>query len=346
MGRHHLSTLTTDSYDPTVPAVLTRRLRTIPLMIVSALVLLATAPVTVPVAVIADAARWLANRSPFMATRILLFGLVYTWAETAGIVGSAISVLGAREPEVLSERTYRLQVWWAKTLLAAVQRIFGIRLEVEGSENIAPGPILVLAHHASLVDNLLPACLITEPYGIKLRYVLKAELLNDPAIDIVGTRVPNAFVTRGGESEGAVADIVTLTHSLGPGDGVLIFPEGTRFSVSKRDKALAMLRRRKSRWADLASELTSVLPPRAKGTLALLEATTCDVVVLAHRGLGGFATLADIWRGGMVDTTVGVRFRRVRRGDIPSGRGATVDWLFGVWHDIDRWITNTNEVRT
>ena len=43
------------------------------------------------------------------------------------------------------------------------------------------------------------------PHQVRLRYVLKRELLLDPCLDIVGNRLPNCFVARSGAD--AQADI-------------------------------------------------------------------------------------------------------------------------------------------
>lgn len=73
-------------------------------------------------------------------------------------------------------------------------------------------------------------------------------------------------------------------------------------------------------------------------TLANLESTDADVVVLAHTGLEGFATARDIWQSDLVGSRIVVSFRRIPRTDIPVGRSARVDWLFQVWADVDDWV--------
>jgi hypothetical protein len=82
-----------------------------------------------------------------------------------------------------------------------------------------------------------------------------------------------------------------------------------------------------------------VLPPRAGGTLALLEAATeADVVVCAHTGFEGAATLAQIWRGELLHGTIRVRFQRIPRASIPTARNAQADWLRERWQEIDAWV--------
>jgi 1-acyl-sn-glycerol-3-phosphate acyltransferase len=210
---------------------------------------------------------------------------------------------------------------------------------VENPEVAGPGPILVFARHASIVDNLLPYLLITRPAGVRLHYVLKYELLGDPALDIAGLRLPNHFVRRGsGEGAREIAAVGALAEDLGADEGVLIFPEGTRFREEKRAAAIAAAGRRSPEVKEIAEGYRSVLPPRLGGPLALLAASEADVVILAHRGLDGFATVADIWAGGIIGARVAVRLTRIPRSQIPAGRSEQAVWLHRVWAEVDDWV--------
>ncbi len=129
-----------------------------------------------------------------------------------------------------------------------------------------------------------------------------------------------------------------LGTGLGAEEGVLIYPEGTRYSEEKQV-------RYGRRWVDqggpigeIVAGFRRVLPPRPGGTLALLDASTADVVVLAHRGLEGFARVKDMWSGGLVGTTVELRFWRVPRNAIPNDDESRMRWLFELWADVDAWV--------
>ena len=286
-------------------------------------------PLLLAMAVVVDAARWLVRRRPWMATRLTLFLWVYLFAEAAAIV--ALFLAWALPPRGrLVERTYRLQALWAGLLFGAARRLFSLRFDVDGAEAVAPGPVAVLMRHASIVDNLLPAVLVSAPHGLRLRYVLKRELLSDPAIDVAGLRLPNCFVLRGADdAEAEIARVRSLASGLGPREGVLIYPEGTRFTAAKRRRAVERLPR--------AAELEHVLPPRPGGTLAVLDAGA-DVVVCAHHGLDGFASVGDLWRGGLVRRTVRVRFSRFPSASLPEGAEARTEWLWQRWREVDEWI--------
>lgn len=286
-------------------------------------------PLLLAVALAVDAVRWAVRRRPWMATRLTLFLWVYLAAEAAAIV--ALFLAWALPPRGrLVERTYRLQAWWAALLFGAARRLFSLRFDVEGADDVVPGPIVVLMRHASIVDNLLPAVLVAAPHGLRLRYVLKRELLSDPAIDIAGGRLPNCFVLRGADdAEAEIARVRALADGLGPREGVLIYPEGTRFTAEKRRRAIERVPR--------AAGLEHVLPPRPAGTLAVLD-TGADVVVCVHHGLDGFASIGDLWRGGLVRRTVRVRFSRFAGASLPEGREARTDWLWQRWQEVDDWI--------
>lgn len=322
---------------------LLRRLRTVPTFVAALLVMAVLAPVALPFLAVFDAGRHLLRKRPWMGTRLYLFGLIYFGAEVAGL-----AALGAVWPAAgfgknrarLMNSTFGIQQAWASALLWAARRIFRLRFEVAGTEAIPPGPFLLMVRHASIVDNLLPAAYVSRPTGIRLRYVLKRELLGDPCLDVAGNRLPNYFVRRGsGETDRELAEIRRLGENLASHEAVLIYPEGTRFTPEKQRATLTRMERADPALRDRARRLRHVLPPRLSGPLALLDATDpADVVVMAHHGLDGFAHLQDIWAGGMVDTTIRVQFWRFPRAGIPTERSARVDWLYDVWTRVDEWI--------
>ncbi|HSJ28043.1 MAG TPA: 1-acyl-sn-glycerol-3-phosphate acyltransferase [Acidimicrobiia bacterium] len=320
---------------------LTRRLITIPALILLWAVVWVAAPLLLSLALVVDSARWLGRRTPWMAVRLVLFLMAYTAAEVIGLTALAATwvVSGGGRLLDLQEPTFAIQQWWAGVVLTACRRIFGLEIAAAGLTAVSPAPFVLIARHASIVDNLLPAWFISRPHGTRIRYVMKRELLLDPALDVAGRRLPNVFIRRdGGEAESDVAAIRRLAEQL-PDDGaILIYPEGTRYSVEKRDRLASVLARRSPRLADRIGGLTHVLPPRPAGTSALLEGCQADVVVMVHRGLDGFARVADIWRGAMVRRRVEIEFWRIPRSDIPAGRSEQAEWLFDVWSRVDRWV--------
>ncbi len=318
-----------------------RRVRTVPMIFFGLIV----ATVALPALVVAAFAADVLRRRRWVALRLVAMLWVYLAAEAAGILALLAIWLVAGPPGDARRRrivdwTYAVQSAWTAVLLGALRRVFSLRLEVEGDEVITPGPVLVFMRHASIVDTLLPAALVTRGHGTRLRYVLKKQLLWDPCLDIAGGRLPNAFVGRGsGDPAREIARVRALTRGLGPRDGVLLYPEGKRFTTAVRRRELERIAARGGELYERVRGMTNVLPPRLGGSLALLEgAPDVDVVVCAHHGLDGLARVADLWSGDLVGREVKVRFWRCPRATIPLARHARVDWLLGQWQRVDDWV--------
>jgi 1-acyl-sn-glycerol-3-phosphate acyltransferase len=284
-----------------------------------------TLPLWLPLTIIVDALR----RNRGVALRSGVFLTYYLSCEVLGIAISAGLWAWTRVFPVDAERWadlhYRLEAWYGTTILRGVVRVFGLSLEIEDDADLARGPYLMLVRHASSGDTLLASALVSRPYGTRLRYLFKRELLWDPCLDIVGNRLPNVFVDRfSDDSAREIRRARELARDLGPRDGLLTHPEGTRFSEEKRRKILERLHR-----------------PRPGGTLGLLEAAPeADVVVCSHTGFEGAASLAQIWQGALVHQTVRVQFRRIPRDEIPSGRDDRLAWLLEEWQRVDAWVAS------
>jgi 1-acyl-sn-glycerol-3-phosphate acyltransferase len=320
-----------------------RRLVSVPLVLALAASSVLLAPLWIPAAGLVD---WLRPATRGAALRGGAMLAAYLQLETAGLAASLVLwISGAFRSAAARERGqrrhYALQRWWATALFGAARRIYALRLEVEGAGAAARGPLLLFPRHASLADTLLPTVLVCAPHGIRLRTVLKRELLWDPCLDVVGNRLPNVFVRRGSEdSEREIAAVRELGRGLGPDEGVVIFPEGTRASPEKRARVLARLRASGDvDRARCAERLRHLLPARRGGPLALLEAAPgADVVFCAHTGFEGAATLTDLARGDLVGARVRVSFRRVPRAEIPEGPAERSAWLDAQWERVDAWI--------
>jgi 1-acyl-sn-glycerol-3-phosphate acyltransferase len=301
-------------------------------------------PLLLAAALAADLARGAGRRVPLV--RLVAFAPVFLSAELVGLVAALAAWLaggpwtGASRERFLAWN-FRLQCLWARFLLAAARRLFGLGLEVEGDALAAPGPLVVLARHASLADVLLPAVLLSDRHGLRLRWVMKRELLVDPCLDVVGSRLPNLFVARdAGLGERERAAVARLAGGLGARDGVLIYPEGTRFSAGKQVRALARIGAgpEAARLAGLRA-LRHLLPPRTGGPLALLAAAPgADVLVVGHVGLEGLATVRELLAGTIVGRRIRVRFWRHRAGDVPRERAAATRWLDARWLELDAWV--------
>jgi len=319
-----------------------RRAITVPLYLLLCLVATLLLPLWVPIALVVDMVRG----RRLAVTRALAFFTAYLVLEVIGIAVSGLAwLLGGTwfgaEGKRFVEWNVSLQQWWARSLMAAVRRVFGLEVVVEEDVEALTGPLLVFIRHVSVGDTLLPSLLVSDRFGIRLRYVLKRELLWDPCLDIVGNRLPNYFARRGsGDSEREIAAVQGLMRGLGRHDGVLIYPEGTRFTARKRQSILDRLRAAgDSRWLRRAESLQYVLPPRLGGPLGLLDVNVeADVLFVAHVGFEGTMDFAEVLNGALVGRRVRVGLWRVPFTEIPAGREERTEWLFRQWERMDAWV--------
>ncbi|MEA2440882.1 MAG: hypothetical protein QOH76_2306 [Thermoleophilaceae bacterium] len=302
-------------------------------------------PLVLLVAVLTDLVLWIARRKPWMAVRLAAMAWWFLFGELRGIAGLAgiyVATGGPLGRASLARRrlVYALRIHWARSHLGGVRALFGLTFEIEGLEHAGPGPVIVLMRHASIIDNAVPDAVVGYTHGLGLRFVLKRELEMLPTIDIGGRWVPTVFVRRASDDPAAeVAVLRRLAHDLGEGEGVLIYPEGTRHTDAKLARAQEVIAERQPAIAPLAARLRNVLPPRLGGPLALLEeGRDADVVVCAHVGLDGFEYIRDIWGGGLVGTTVRMRFWRFPAAEVPAGEDERVRWLYEKWQMLDDWV--------
>ena len=198
-----------------------RRLVSVGGLLVAAVMLLLLVPVWIPVAAVVDLVR---RRLRLPTVRLLLFALGWSWLESASVVlAFGLWLTGQRNNHDVH---YRLQAWWAANVLGLLRATTGIRVSVEGVDQLTPGPAILLCRHASLADSLVSAWVVTSLAGLQPRYVLKRELLADPCLDIVGNRLPNHFLDRQATDSRAELDALTrLSTGMGTDDVAVIFPE-------------------------------------------------------------------------------------------------------------------------
>jgi class 3 adenylate cyclase/1-acyl-sn-glycerol-3-phosphate acyltransferase len=326
---------------------LRRRLVTVPAIGLAFVVVSALFPLLLAGALIVDRLRPQgdAPRS-FVTRRLVREAWAFLAIECVGLVmlawAGATTIFSAEKRQ---RRTFAVQRIYTGLQWRAAAALFDLTLVIENPEALVGGdgdaPVVVFLRHASLVDVLLPAVLLANrpEQPIALRYVLKRELLVEPCIDIAGNWLPNCFVSRDGtDSPKEIARVRALKRGLGRGEGVLVYPEGTRFTAGKRRRILERLQGDESA-RQIAESLRHLLPVRAGGCLALLdEAPACDVLFVGHEGLEGFATLSDIWRRQMVGRTVRVKVWREAAATIPTDDAARLVWLTERWQRLDDWL--------
>ncbi|MCX6385792.1 MAG: lysophospholipid acyltransferase family protein [Solirubrobacterales bacterium] len=328
-----------------LPTIFWRRVKSIGMEVVAFVIMTVLFPVFFVGAAAVDLTLWLRRRKPWVGVRLLAFGWWFLLGEMRGLLALfGVWVLGggpfSKDSSTRRRRVARLQVMWAGGHLAGLRTLFGLKFEIEGDDLVEPGPMIVLVRHASLIDNTFPAALVSGPHGIALRYILKRELQSVPTLDLGVGWTPCYFVRRGSDdSAGEIERIRALTPHLGTSEGVLIWPEGTRYTPAKLARAQAKIAESDPAVSPYANRLKHLLPPRLGGPLALLDgADEADVVVLGHFGLDGFEYVSDIWRGGLVAKTIKVKFWRYPRSEIPTTKDERIAWLYSCWQALDDWI--------
>jgi len=277
--------------------MLVRRLITVPTFITATLAVTALLPILL---LLALPLRFVPATRGVLAT--LLFVTGYLWCETIGITVAAAIWLRHRRRSAYVAANYRLQRWWANALKVLAERLFRLQFEVTGHDALEGPAALMLPRHASIADTIIPMVFYAIPCNVRLRYVLKNELLVDPCLDIVGHRLPNLFVDRSGQdSERARQGVSNLMKDLGPDEGVLIYPEGTRFSHAKR----AALQERYRDSADMAE---------------------------------GSSHFSNLVNGSWMGAHIRIHFWRVPFAQIPTARDALVRFLFGEWDRMQNTV--------
>lgn len=312
-----------------------RRLVTIPGLFVLTALDLALLPVVLVASLAIDVAR--GGRLVLVRFHVAVaFAFV---AHSVGVVLLFFAWLGG--PARQHRADARIEIGLARAILAFVVRAYGVRVDVEGTEALRSGPIVILERHTSLVDPVLPAVFMTADSALALRWVAKRELLWDPLVEILAHRVRSVFVRRGSRDHvHEIEHVASLGRDLGPHDAVVMFPEGTRFSPAKRARAIATAEAAgEGLLAERAERLRHVLVPHEGGAFALLDAAPdADVVFCAHTGLEAAGHLADLVSGAMLGKDLRVRFWRVPAREVPRTQAARSEWLEAWWETMDRWL--------
>ena len=223
------------------------------------------------------------------------------------------------------------------------RRVLRLKIETVGpAPDAYPGePLLVFCRHAGPGDSFILMYALMHWYAREPRVVLKEMLAWDPALGVLLTRLPSRFISgnpgRGRDLETEVGD---LARNLDANDAFVIFPEGGNFTPERRERAIKRLHRLGMHgMAERAEGMINVLAPRPGGVLAALEAAPAtDVLLVAHTGLDHVLTIADVWHALPMDKRLKMGWWRIPHEEIPEGRDARIEWLYGWWDRVDDWI--------
>lgn len=320
---------------------LRRRLVTIPLVFVATLLSVALLPLLLVFLGLVDLLR---RRLVF--TRGLLFLVGFLLFESVAICGITllwVIQLFYRNRDWFERANRTAQTLFTTGLYRMGEHLFSLRTHSEGTlPPTGPNapPLLVFIRHCSTADTVLPVLLLA-PLGYRLRYVLKRELLLDPCLDIVGLRLRNYFVARGGkETEEDLRGVLDLAADLSQRDALVIYPEGTRFSPTKRARILERLQKHgpPDSYA-LAASLTHTLPPLQRGPLELLRTNpSADLLLIGHVGLDAAGSLAELLRGDLFGQTVRIITEHIPFAQLPTDPVEQRAFLAAKWREIDAFV--------
>lgn len=323
------------------PKTLLRRTITISAVYLALIAIFALLVPALLLAATADAltnARW--SRCRFVLAIAVLVGF-----QAFGILASfatflAYACVWCSDRSLLFKRwNQKLVIFWGDRLFAVLRWIMNMSLEVRGEACVEKSPMIIFVRHNSVADVFLCNTLIGQKHQIFLRYAIKSELLWDPCQDLVLPRVGGVFLHRNSsDSASQIAKVKRLCDNLGEHEGVVIYPEGTRFTPQKRDRILSKFlnSNRTKEWQE-ASSLRSVLPLQLGGPLALLANNPgADLVFCAHVGLDALTKIADFWSGRAIGKTIKVLFWRIPYREIPETKEQQIAFLKAQWQRMDQ----------
>ncbi len=226
---------------------------------------------------------------------------------------------------------------WMRRLRGRPHPVSSGRFRVTPEDRRAP--LLVFSRHAGPGDSLLLVHALLQQ-GFRPHIVLRDVLQWAPAIDVALNRLPSVFLSS--RTVGQRDAIERVAAGLGPGDALVLFPEGRNFTQHRRLASIARLEERgEHAAAEHAREMRHVLVPRPGGAAAAIAGARereAEIVFVAHTGLEDLSSAVDLWRGTPMDASIKVKLWRVHSTDVPVEDDHVAEWLLAWWRRIDAWI--------
>ncbi len=154
------------------------------------------------------------------AIRSLLFYLVF-YVQTAVLaILVGVSAMLYRRPTKFG---WVLALYWVHSHLLALRFIAGIKTDVQGEDNIPPGPSIIASKHMSDWDifALLPA-------SKRPAFIAKKELMDIPFFGQAAMSFHTIRLDRSLGGEAIPRMIEEARGAIAEGARIIIFPEGTR----------------------------------------------------------------------------------------------------------------------
>ena len=227
-----------------------------------------------------------------------LFFAFYLGCEAAGDRrrgGGALASGAGSQPDAAATSTWNFRL----ALLVGADPVRGSPAPLRGASGRGgarrprqPGRSCSSCATRASPTRCTPAVLVSSRRGVRLRYVIKRELLWDPCLDIVGNRsaqLLRAAARLAATAPSEIAAVRRLADDLGPGEGIFVDRRARDFRRSaSAGPWIAFRRQGDAELVARAEQLRNVLPPRLGGTLTLLDVENgADVVFCVHFGFDG-----------------------------------------------------------
>ena len=327
-----------------LPPKLVRRLVIAPFTLLLCLFFVAVSPLVLLAAAIAD----LFLPGNWRTLRLVTFLLCYLALEAIGLVVMFVlwvsSGFGAHlRSEGIQNAHYGFMRWWLSSINAVAKKVFHMRVVIEDRPEPRAGPILVFCRHAGPGNSMLLIGTIMVGYRRHPRIVMLAKLQWEPLYDIMLNRTPNRFIRHDPARRELYTNAITgLATGLGDADAFVLFPEGKDFTPRVRTRAIDYLRGKGLHAAaERAEKMEHVLPPRHGGVMAAMAgAPDADVVLVAHSVLEDVGSFKELWSRIPFERPIVARYWRIAPADVPRAQDDVIEWLYGWWERIDRWIAD------
>lgn len=123
-------------------------------------------------------------------------------------------------PRSVLQYVLRSYTWVTEAML----RVFcGVRVQVEGIENLPPGAVLIVSKHQSAFDTVFWLSRLPDPC-----YVMKIELMRIPIWGSLARKVGMVAVDREGGAPALRLMVKQVREAAEAGRQIVIYPEGTR----------------------------------------------------------------------------------------------------------------------
>ena len=125
---------------------------------------------------------------------------------------------------VRGTRLYWFTIVWLRIAIWGARVICGVRARLHGMENLPDSPVILLPKHQSTWETFAFPCLMPHP----LCYVFKRELLMIPFFGWAMARLDMIHIDRSKRTEAWSRVAEQGRRFMAQGNGVTMFPEGTR----------------------------------------------------------------------------------------------------------------------